>query len=93
MNLKELKTLAQQATHFLLLQQPLEITHAPGWERNGFPLPIKRQPARPDGSTTQDYRPLVILEYVQEALAKQSAEQAALDREIADAQVPGPPNK
>ena len=90
MNLKEL---AARALHQLLLQQPLEITHAPGWERNGFPLPIKRHQPGHDGTTRQEYRPLVILEYVQEMLARQTAEQAALDREIADAQVPGPPNK
>jgi len=66
---QDVQTLAHQATEALLAQKPLTVHHPAGWERNGFPLPIKRAPAAADGSVTQDYRPLAILEYVQEVLS------------------------
>lgn len=76
----ELKTLARQAVEQLLLQRPVAVTHAAGWERNGFPLPIKSMPPSANGSTTQDYRPLAILEYVHESLSGDAAKRRASDR-------------
>lgn len=65
-----LSGLAECATRSLLMQRAVCVTHPKGWEREGFPLPIKRNKvANPDGSTTQDYRPLAILEYVDEVLS------------------------
>lgn len=75
-----LTSIAAQATHYLLLQQPMTITHAAGWERNGFPLPIKRMVADSDGTTTQDYRPMAILEYVHEVLSGVIAAKAMAKR-------------
>ncbi len=64
----ELGLLAFNATAQLLARAPVTVTHPPGWERDGFPLPIKRMAPAGDGSVTQNYRPLVILEYVEEQL-------------------------
>ena len=61
--------LAFDAVSCLLAQIPVTVTHAAGWERDGFPLPIKRMTSADDGSVTQDYRPLAILEYVHEKLS------------------------
>lgn len=65
---QKLNELAYQAVVALLAQEPVTVVHAEGWERKGFPLPIKR--TQPDqGVITQDYRPLAILEYVDEMLS------------------------
>lgn len=72
--------LAMQAAHYLLKQQPMPVTHAAGWKRDGFPLPIKRVAPDANGDTTQEYRPLVILEYVQEVLSGEIAARQARDR-------------
>ena len=78
----DLPNLAQGALDALLLQVPISLTHATGDKREtGFPLPIKKQAPDADGYTTQDYRPMAILEYVHEVLsgarklANQPAEQ------------------
>lgn len=68
-----LKELAAQATECLLLQKPVSITHEAGWKRDGFPLPMKRMAAGEDGSVTQQYRPLAVLEYVHEVLSGELA--------------------
>lgn len=65
----EITHLAHTATIALLRQEPVTITHPPGWERNGFPLPIKREKPAEDGSVTQNYRPLAILDHVNELLS------------------------
>ena len=63
-----LKELAHRATDCLLAQSVIVITHPAGWKRPiGFPLPIKRMAPDADGSTTQSFRPIAVLEYVQEA--------------------------
>ena len=67
-----IKELANRATHALLAQELLEVTHETSWEREGFPLPVKRMPPCADGSITWVpicHRPIVILEYVQEYLS------------------------
>lgn len=74
--------LANRATHALLMQVPLEVTHADGWQREGFPLPIKRMPVNDAGEVVQQYRPIAILEYVQEVLSGQIAARQARDRAI-----------
>lgn len=68
--MNDLETLARQAVEHLLAQQPMMVTHPPGWQRNGYPLPMKRAKPAADGSVTQPYRPLAILEYVHEKLSK-----------------------
>ena len=70
----ELIELANLATDHLIRQEPLKIIHAPGWQRNGLPLPIKRMAPDEDGTTTQFYRPLGILEYVNEMLIEASSD-------------------
>lgn len=60
--------LVSQAASALLAQTDVTVTHPAGWERNGFPLPIKREAPNPDGSVTQRYRPMVIFEYVNDLL-------------------------
>lgn len=60
--------LVNQAAAALLARTTVTVTHPPGWVRDGFPLPIKRQKADVFGSVTQDYRPLAILEYVNDKL-------------------------
>ena len=68
-----LSELALKATHALLHQQPLVIEHAAGWKRLGLPLPIKKMNPNADGVTTQQYRPLAILEYVEDVLSGEQA--------------------
>lgn len=41
----------------------------------GFPLPIKR--VHGEGHLTQEYRPLAVLEFVQEVVAKEAAQRVA----------------
>ena len=77
---KATSVLASRAVHYLLTQQPMPVVHEAGWQREGFPLPIKRQEPDADGTTTQDYRPLAILEYVQEVLSGEMAAKLARDR-------------
>lgn len=64
-----LQILAHTATQHLLTQTPMEVVHPPAWERNGFPLPIKKGTPEPDGTLRQTYRPLAVLEYVHECLS------------------------
>ena len=79
-----LKSLASSATEALLNQHLVEITHLPDWERNGFPLPFKRRPKSPDGSVTQEYRPLALLEYVDECLRDAAARESKRARQAAE---------
>ena len=78
----ELHAMARQALEALLQQQPIALTHAASYKREpGFPLPIKKQAPGEDGRTCQDYRPLVILEYVHEVLSgsRKPADQPAAE--------------
>jgi hypothetical protein len=79
-----LSVLARRATEALLLQQPVSVFHDVGWERDGFPLPIKREQPLPDGSVMQLYRPMAVLEYVQEALSGEIAAKRMRDRKAAE---------
>ena len=75
-----IKELAHYATSCLLLQESVSVVHAADWKRDGFPLPIKRMEPSENGTTTQEYRPMAILEYVQEVLSGDMAKRRALDR-------------
>jgi len=56
-----LHALAQQALAHLMAGTPVTITHV---RPVGFPLPVKRMPDNPDGTVTQSYRPIAVLEYI-----------------------------
>lgn len=77
-----LETLTRQAADALLAQTPVVVTHPAGWQRDGFPLPIKREPPAPDGSVTQGYRPLAVFEYVNEKLTVKKAPKPADDTDL-----------
>lgn len=66
-----LMSLAYTATQAMLDRKPVKMVHAPGYERHGFPLPIdvRRREDLPDGSHSQEYRPLGLLEFVDDCLA------------------------
>lgn len=66
-------TLVNQAAAALLARKNVTVIHPPGWVRDGFPLPVKRQQPDVFGSVTQDYRPMAIFEYVNEKLNGQAA--------------------
>ena len=75
-----IRELAHLATAALLAQTPVTVTHPAGWKREGFPLPMKRQAPDTDGSVSQHYRPLAILEYVNEMLNGEIAARRVRDR-------------
>lgn len=64
--------LVNQAAAALLARKNVTVTHPPGWQRDGFPLPVKRM--KPDifGAVTQEYRPVAIFEYVNDKLNGQA---------------------
>ena len=63
--------LATTAVQHLLAQTSMEVSHAPGWQRPpNWPLPVKRGTPDAGGQTRQAYRPLAILEYVNDTLAR-----------------------
>ena len=56
--------LLNEATTAMLMRMNVTCTHPTGWKRpESWPLPTVRQPAADNGSVTQDYRPLAILEW------------------------------
>ena len=76
----EQQELAKLAFEALLNQVPVPITHEAGYARNGWPLPIKRMAPSEDGTTTQQYRPMAILEFIQETLSGEAARHKVNDR-------------
>lgn len=65
-DLTNTKALAQHALECLLAQKPVIVAQGSNWKRPpGFPLP--QQKTR--GDAQQPYRPLAILEYVNDTLA------------------------
>ena len=73
-------TLVSVAAEALLTQQPVRLLLPAGWERpNNFPLPIKREPA----GTTQSYRPLAMLEWVDAELRGENKGRAMAERHAA----------
>lgn len=86
MDRNRLRHLAESAVIAILHRTSVSVTRDANCEREGFPLPIKRNKIpNADGTITQEYRPLAILEYVDEAcrgllasrLAKERAAMAA----------------
>jgi hypothetical protein len=75
-----IENLALSAIDCLLAQETVVVTHAMGWKREGFPLPIKRNAPNIDGTTTQEYRPMAILEFVQETLSGEIAARRMRDK-------------
>ncbi len=72
----DLENLAVAACTCLVRREPITMTHAPGWQRPvNWPLPKTRAKPAADGSLTQDYRPLAILEYVGWALGELEKEE------------------
>ena len=72
-----LNALAMLATTRMLAQAPISITRHVTIERKGFPLPMRRMQPDEDGNVTQDYRPIAILEWVDDTLvAAAKAERA-----------------
>jgi len=69
-----LHTLANAATACLLAQTPITVTRHFTVERKGFPLPMKRVQPDADGNITQDYRPIVVLEWIGDTLLREAKE-------------------
>ena len=65
----DLADLANRATFALLGQDYLQITHPSNKKPEGFPLPVKKNQPSGDGTLTQDYRPIAVLEYVHDVLS------------------------
>ena len=76
------KHLAETALICLLLQKPMTLVLRPNYTRDGLPLPMKRMPVNEDGTTTQNYRPIDILEYVQEVLSGEMARRRMRDKRV-----------
>lgn len=68
MTTEHLTALAALATDCLVAQMPVTITRHITVERKGFPLPMRRVQPDADGNVTQDYRPLAVLEWVDDTL-------------------------
>lgn len=84
-----LHDLAHLAVAHLLDQTPVIITRHKDAPRNGMPLPIKKVAPNQDGYVTQEYRPLAILEYVNDILSGDLARRQAKERKAALAQEQG----
>ena len=76
-----LRHLAESAVIGILHRTTVSVTRDANCEREGFPLPIRRNKIpNADGTITQEYRPLAILEYVDEACSGELASRLAKDR-------------
>lgn len=76
-----LRHLAESAVIGILHRTTVSVTRDANCEREGFPLPIKRNKIpNADGTITQEYRPLAILEYVDEACSGELASRLAKER-------------
>lgn len=72
--------LAKLATGHLVAQTALPMTWPDGKPYPGFPLPIKRNGATEDGSVTQDYRPIAVLEFCHDFFSGDLAKRQAAKR-------------
>lgn len=75
-------SLTETALVCMLLQKPMTLILEPNYQRDGLPLPMKRMSVNEDGTTTQSYRPMVILEYVQEVLSGEMARRRMRDKRV-----------
>lgn len=81
-----LRNLGDLALTAILRQQTVSVTRRPDEERNGFPLPTKRNKIpNPDGTITQEYRPLAVLEWINEVCSGELASRLAKQRAEAKA--------
>ncbi len=81
MDRNRLRHLAESAVIAILHRTTVSVTRDANCEREGFPLPIKRNKIpNADGTITQEYRPLAILEYVDEACSGELASRLAYER-------------
>lgn len=78
---EELKDLAQRALLAMISLNPVSITRRKGEPNNGLPLPIKRQDPDSKGNTTQNYRAIAVLEYVNDRLQANYALLQRLDKQ------------
>jgi hypothetical protein len=77
----KLRWLAESAVLGILHRTTVSVTRDANCEREGFPLPIKRNKIpNADGTITQEYRPMAILEYVEEACSGELASRLAKER-------------
>lgn len=76
-----LRHLAASAVLAIFRRTTVSVTRAENCAREGFPLPVKRNKIpNADGTITQEYRPLAILEYVDEACSGELASRLAKER-------------
>lgn len=81
MDRNRLRHLAESAVIAILQRTSVSVTRDANCDREGFPLPIKRNKIpNADGTITQEYRPLAILEYVDEACSGELASRLAKER-------------
>lgn len=76
--------LANSALSHLLKNTPMPITLRGGERPEGFPLPLKR--VHGEGDITQEYRPLAILEWIQDVVSGEVARRAAAKKSKAEKQ-------
>lgn len=82
-----LRHLAESAVIAILHRTSVSVTRDANCAREGFPLPIKRNKIpNADGTITQEYRPMAILEYVEEACSGELASRLAKERAAQKAQ-------
>lgn len=87
MDRDRLRHLAESAVIAILHRTSVSVTHDANCERGGFPLPIRRNKLpNADGTITQEYRPMAILEYVEEACSGDLASRLAKGRAAQKAQ-------
>lgn len=78
---ERLRWLAESAVLGILHRTTVSVTRDANCERKGFPLPIKRNKTpNADGTLTQEYRPMAILEYVEEVCSGELASRLAKSR-------------
>jgi len=80
MNNEVLRELAYRAVTGMFEHKPVTITRHKDEPRNGLPLPLKKQDPDDQGYITQEYRPMAILEYVNDALSGELARRQAKAR-------------
>lgn len=76
----DINDLAHEALCALLEQRPVTITRHKSAPRDGLPLPIKKAEADANNFVTQQYRPLAILEYVNDVLSQELASRQVKQR-------------
>ena len=81
--------LATAAVTCLLAQVPVTLVLRPNYTRDGLPLPLKKQAPAEDGTTTQQYRPVEILQYCHDVLSGELAARTAKTRKAQKAETEG----